>query len=70
MEEQMNKMAPMFGNMVQSMMSGRFEALADPAVTKQLARFSKSYFDALVSEGFSEDQALKIVVSVGIPTAQ
>ncbi len=69
-QEKMQEMTPMFGNMIESMMSGRFKALANPQVTEQLAKFSKSYFDSLVKAGFTEDQAIKIVIAVGIPSAQ
>jgi hypothetical protein len=66
----MNDMGPVFGNMAQSMLQARLAAMADPKTAEQLAKFSRNYFNALVAQGFSEDQALKIVTSVGLPSAQ
>jgi hypothetical protein len=68
--KQMNDMGPVFGNMAQSMLQARLAALADPKTTEQLAKFSRNYFKALVAQGFSEEQALKIVTSVGMPSSQ
>lgn len=68
--KQMNDMGPVFGNMALSMLQARLAALADPKTTEQLAKFSRNYFNALVAQGFSEDQALKIVTSVGVPSSQ
>ncbi|MGD2064200.1 MAG: hypothetical protein PVF51_11530 [Nitrospirota bacterium] len=70
LQAHMDAMSPMFGKMAQSMMQGRFAALAAPETTKQLARFARSYYDALIAEGFTKDQALQIVIAVGIPSAQ
>ncbi|MCD6060847.1 MAG: hypothetical protein K0S16_1158 [Moraxellaceae bacterium] len=69
-QQQMNEMGPVFGNMASSMLQARLSALADPKTTEQLARFSRNYFNALVTQGFTEEQALKIVTAVGVPTSQ
>lgn len=69
-QKQMKAMTPMFGNMARGMMQGRFAALAAPETTQQLARFARSYYEALVAEGFTKDEALQIVIAVGIPSAQ
>ncbi|HYF34095.1 MAG TPA: hypothetical protein VD994_02305 [Prosthecobacter sp.] len=36
---------------------------AKPETAAKLARFQKQYYDALVWEGFTKDEALKIITS-------
>lgn len=67
MEMQMMMMGPMMNQMMQSMLKGMMTALAQRETTDQLATFTKNYFDALVARGFSREEALRIVASVGIP---
>ena len=67
MEMQMMMMGPMMSQMMQSMLKGMMTALAERETTDQLATFTKNYFDALVARGFSREEALRIVASVGIP---
>jgi hypothetical protein len=67
-DAQMAMMAPMMSQMMQSMMQGMLLQLAKPETAQHLAAFSKNYFDALVAKGFTRDEALRIVVSVGMPT--
>jgi len=45
----------------------RLEMMSDPEVARMLARFSRAYFEALIEVGFSEEQALQLVVSGGLP---
>ncbi len=54
--------------MIRMMMRVHFETLADRNSTEKLASFTKNYYDALVSKGFTEEQALRIIMSVGIPS--
>ena len=67
MQMQMAMMGPMMHQMMQSMLKGMMAALAERETTDQLATFTKNYFDALVARGFSREEALRIVASVGIP---
>lgn len=45
----------------------QLEAFAEPESLQHIARFSRGLYLALVEEGFSEDQALEIVKSIGLP---
>ena len=45
----------------------QLEAFAEPESLKHIARFSRGLFLALVEEGFSEEQSLEIVKSIGLP---
>ncbi len=58
-----NSMGPMFSNMVKSMMDAQLEYYKQPGKIAEIAKLNKQYFDALVSEGFTTDQALKIITS-------
>lgn len=69
-EKMSKQMTPMFGNMVESMMQGKLKVFAQPETTNLLAKFVKNFYDDLISEGFSKDEALKIVTSFGFPAIQ
>jgi hypothetical protein len=62
----MGAMGPMFGNLAKSMMDAQLEYYKQPGKITEIAKLNKQYFDALVKEGFSEDQALKIITSEGL----
>ena len=63
----MQQMAPMMGQMAAFSLEGTLAALAKPENAERLADFTKNYYDALVKRGFTKDQALQIVVAVGMP---
>lgn len=69
MQNQMQAMAPMFGQITKIMMRTQFEVLAEPETTKRLATYTKNYYQALIDAGFTKEEALKIVINIGIPTA-
>ena len=41
--------------------------LEKPGTAERLARFSKAYYDALLERGFTQDQAIRILVGTGMP---
>jgi hypothetical protein len=59
----MNSMGPMMGNMAKAMMDAQLEYYKQPGKLEEIAKLTKQYYNALLKEGFSEDQALKIVIS-------
>lgn len=61
-------MGPMMGQMMTVMMNSMFDVLSDKSNAEKLAEFTKNYYDALINKGFSKEDALKIVISVGIPS--
>ncbi len=67
-DEVMSMMGPMMSNMMQVMMESMLTTMAKPQTAERLATFTKNYYDALIAKGFSKEDALKIVVSVGIPS--
>ena len=69
-QELMNTMmGPMMGKMMESMMDSLFKVLAKPESSEKLATFIKNFYDALIAKGFSEEEAIKIIISIGIPSA-
>ena len=56
-------MGAMMGQMVESMAA----TMAKPDVAKNMAKFTRSYYLALVDAGFTKEEAMEIVRSAGLP---
>ena len=52
---------PNMGAMYSQMMSAMFAEYIKPERATQLAHFQKLYYDALVKEGFTKEEAIEIV---------
>jgi len=61
-----SQMGPMYQNMMQAMVEGTIKAFEKQETIDRLARFSRRYYEALMREGFSKDEALQIVAGAGI----
>jgi hypothetical protein len=59
----MSAMGPMLTTMATSMMDAQLAYYKQPGKLEEIAKLQKQYFDALVKEGFANDQALKIITS-------
>jgi hypothetical protein len=59
----MNSFGPMMSNMAKSLMDAQLDYYKQPGKLEEIAKLNKQYFDALVKEGFTNDQALKIITS-------
>jgi archaellum component FlaG (FlaF/FlaG flagellin family) len=68
MQQAMQMMGPMMGSMMESMFDTAFKVMAKPENADRLATFTKNYYDALISKGFSKEEALRIVVNMGMPS--
>ncbi len=60
-------MGPMMGEMMASMLRGITKTMAEPQIAENMAVFARNYYKALIDKGFTEEQALKIVTSTGVP---
>jgi hypothetical protein len=67
MHKAMEAMGPMMGQMMSSMLDGMLVVLAKPETAQRTATFSRNYYDALIAKGFSNEDALRIVMAHGIP---
>ncbi len=61
------QMGPMYETMMKSMIEGTLKALGDPENVERMAVFTRRYYQALIKQGFSKDEALQIVAGVGVP---
>jgi hypothetical protein len=66
MANAMNMMGPMYATMAKSLMDSQLQYYKQPGKIEELAKVNKQYFDALKKEGFTEDQALRIITTGGI----
>jgi ketosteroid isomerase-like protein len=66
--QQQDAMKKVMAQMAESVMEATLTIMSKSQTTEQLATFSKRYYDALIAKGFSKDDALKLVISVGMPT--
>ena len=60
-------MGPMMWEMMSSMLKSMSKTMAEPQIAQNLATFTRNYYQALMDRGFTEEQALKIVTSTGLP---
>ena len=61
-------MGPRMEQMMGSMIKSMARAMADPQVAQNLATFARNYYLALKERGFSDEEAMKIVTSTGVPS--
>jgi len=66
-EEIMQMMGPMMNDMMAGMMAGLLDYMAKPEAAQKLATFTRNYYEELIKQGFTEDQALKIITSMPLP---
>jgi hypothetical protein len=64
----MQSMGPAFGMMMENMMEAMRNVLERPETAERLASFARNYYEALLQEGFSEEQALRLTVAIGFPS--
>lgn len=59
----MNGMGDMYKNILKSSIEASVSYFKQPGVLKELAKLNKTYYDALIAEGFTKEQALQILIS-------
>ena len=57
----------MYETMMKAMIQGTLKAMEEPETARRMAAFTRRYYQALVSEGFTRAEALQIVAGVGVP---
>lgn len=68
LQQNMNLMIPVLGQMMKAMMQAQLDILSDPKTAEALAIYTKSYYDALIKKGFTKEESLSIVMHMGIPS--
>lgn len=66
--EMQQLMGPMMGEMMSGMLKAMSKTMAEPQIAQNFATFTRNYYQALTDRGFSEEEALKIVTSSGLPS--
>ncbi len=56
-----------FGQAFANALSGLLDTLTKPEVAQKFAKYKHNYYLALIKEGFTADEALKIVIASGDP---
>lgn len=67
MQKMMGAMLTPMADMMGLMLEGMAKTMAKKEIAEYFATFTRNYFDALIARGFTEEQALKIVTSSGLP---
>nr|WP_294949745.1 hypothetical protein [uncultured Mucilaginibacter sp.] len=62
----MGGLGGMYKSMMKSMMDAQIAYYKEPGKMAEIAKLNKQYFDALVKEGFTADQALKLAAASGL----
>ena len=68
-QEAQAAMEQMMGPMMSAMLESTAKTLARQEIAENFATFTRNYYLALVSRGFSDEEAMRIVTSTGIPSA-
>lgn len=63
----MQQMAPAMAQMAAITLEATLATLAKQENAEHLADFTKHYYDALIARGFTKEEALQLVMAVGIP---
>jgi TonB family protein len=67
-DEIQQMMMPMMRQMMESMMEGLLTILSRKESAEKMALFKKNLYDALLTQGFTKEQAMQIVIATGIPS--
>jgi len=69
MEVAFGAMAPMMGKMMEAMIEAQLAVVSKPDSAEKMARYVKNFYQALIKQGFSKEEAFKIVTSISMPSA-
>ena len=67
MQRAMQGMAGPMADMMGLMMEGMARTMAKREIAEDFATYTRNYYLALINRGFTEEEALKIVIASGIP---
>jgi hypothetical protein len=69
MEVAFGAMVPMMGKMMEAMIEAQLTVISKPDSAEKMAQYVKNFYEALIKNGFSKEEAFKIVTSISIPSA-
>jgi len=59
----MSAMGPMYSSLIRSMLEAQLNFYKQPGKLTEIAKMQKDYYDALVKQGFTYDQSIKILTA-------
>lgn len=68
LQRMMEAMTAPMADMMGLMLEGMAKTMAKPEIAENFATFTRNYYDALVTRGFTEEEAMKIVTASGLPS--
>jgi len=69
METTFSMMIPMMGKMMEAMIEAQLTVLAKPESAQKVAIYIKNLKEALIKQGFTKEEAIKIATSLPLPSA-
>jgi hypothetical protein len=66
----MTQMGPMYQTMMLAMMEGTLKALEQQQVIDRMAAITRRYYEALMKQGFTKEEALQIVAGMKLLPTQ
>jgi hypothetical protein len=66
----MTQMGPMYQTMMQAMLEGTLKALEQQQVIDRMAAITRRYYEALMKQGFTREEALQIVAGMKLLPTQ
>jgi hypothetical protein len=66
----MTQMGPMYQTMMQAMMEGTLKTLEEQPVIDRMAAIVRRYYEALIKQGFTKEEALQIVTGMRLLPTQ
>jgi hypothetical protein len=66
----MTQMGPMYQTMMQAMMEGTLKTLEQQQVIDRMAAIARRYYEALMKQGFTKEEALQIVAGMKLLPTQ
>ena len=55
---------------IELMFNSVLEVLSDPKMGVSMAKFYRSFYDGLIQQGFSKEEAMKIITATPLPIGQ
>ena len=62
-DSQLDNMTKQLSAQLKVQMKAQLEIMSDPKMIKAKAKYLKSFYEALIEEGFRKDQAMEIVIA-------
>lgn len=69
MEASMAMFVPVLVKMTEGIVDAKLEIAGKPETAERIATFKRNLYDALIRQGFTKDEALRMTINTGFPSA-